>query len=257
MPLGAVAAQSGRVRGLMTAGSGSGPSGIMPAGLSLPAQPVFDPGDGVPSVQGAELAKQTSHVAQGIALLIEQFKKKPRIQAMLRSWLKEVDELECAAFDVLLLRSLDTATGAQLDIVGDIVGEARLGRPDDIYEAFIRARISLNNSDGTHEQILEIMRVVLAPQGGTPPTMTLTRTPPAAHFLELIDDILQIDPVDAARMFRLATSAGVGAVLVFILSPPDEIFAFSTTDAIEVDADQGYANDGGTTGGHYAGAAVG
>ncbi len=46
-------------------------------------------------------------------------------------------------------RRVDTAIGVQLDVLGRLVGQLRLGLSDDMYRRVLRARISANRSKGT------------------------------------------------------------------------------------------------------------
>ena len=66
----------------------------------------------------------------------------------------QIQDLEDSSFEVLLNRWIDTAVGVQLDGVGAIVGEAREGRGDDEYRLAIKARIQINFSEATPEDIL-------------------------------------------------------------------------------------------------------
>ena len=57
-------------------------------------------------------------------------------------------------------RVVGVAVGAQLDVLGRIVGEARLGDPDANYRLRIKAGILLNVSSGTPEELLAIFRLL-------------------------------------------------------------------------------------------------
>jgi hypothetical protein len=67
----------------------------------------------------------TTHVTDGIALLVRQFAGKPRIEALLSALLQQAQDLETAAFAVYSL-SLSTATDAQLDQLGELLGVPRV-----------------------------------------------------------------------------------------------------------------------------------
>lgn len=57
--------------------------------------------------------------------ITEQFKDKPIIDKYIRLLIGEWDEMQVVLQDLQQLRSIDTAVGAQLDIIGDIVGQPR------------------------------------------------------------------------------------------------------------------------------------
>lgn len=59
------------------------------------------------------------------ARITEQFKDKPIIDKYIRLLIGEWDEMQVVLQDLQQLRSIDTAVGAQLDIIGDIVGRPR------------------------------------------------------------------------------------------------------------------------------------
>ena len=202
-------------------------------------------------LQGTELELQPGHVSKAIALLIEQFKNKPKIQNVVRAIVTEIQELEAASFEVLLLTSLDSAVGVQLDVIGRIVTERRGGRADEPYRLALRARVLINKSKGTHEEILSITRAVLTPSGGAAPSIVIVFRYPANFEICAVEDPLLVDAQIAFDLIKLAVGAGVGSFLVFRLS--DDTFQFSSTSAPEIDATLGFADETQTTGGHLAG----
>lgn len=83
----------------------------------------------------------------------------PNLNAFLAALLKQVQKAEDALKAVILVRFIGFATGANLDSIGRLVGEDRLGRlDDDIYRKAIRLRIFINGSSGRPEDIIYIAR---------------------------------------------------------------------------------------------------
>lgn len=109
---------------------------------------------------GSALEHVEDHASAGVALLIEQYKGKPRIDALLRAMLDQIQETEDAAWSLYVLRNLVDATGDLLDQLGGIVGELRRGRVDDEYRRFVGVRILSNRSDGTIEDLYLILRAL-------------------------------------------------------------------------------------------------
>ncbi len=220
----------------MTAGAGVGGAGLIPAGLggAAASDPPFDPGDGTPTVQGPELARQTSHVAQAFGLLIEQFKKEPKIQALVRSWLLETQAAEDAGFELLEERSLDTSVGEQLDGIGELVDEPRLGRDDDTYRVQLRARIAINRSNGLTEELLQILRLLLP--AGT--AIRIDEQPPAAFVVEIEDPIDTVLGDQVARLLRAAKAAGVRYLFHWRRAAPR--FRYSPTGSPVLASPNGY-----------------
>lgn len=97
-----------------------------------------------------------NHVVEARTLIIEQFKNTKYITGFLDAYSRRVQELEGVFFDILDSRILDNATGDQLDKLGDLVGEERLGRDDDQYKPAIRIRIRVNKSQGRSKDILDV-----------------------------------------------------------------------------------------------------
>ncbi len=65
------------------------------------------------------------HEAQAMSRLLAQFSEAPKLQGYIKALMSEANAIECAFIDVLAGRSLNTATGAQLDVIGEIVGQPR------------------------------------------------------------------------------------------------------------------------------------
>ena len=127
----------------------------------------------------------TDHEDQGVALLITQFRDKPLIEIMLRALLEQVQEAENALFALLIERTIDTAVGAQLDVIGKIVGQSRGTFDEDTYRTFIRGRVLVNRSSGTTDQMVEIVNTLL-PDGVS---LRVKEYYPAAFQLEVTSSI--------------------------------------------------------------------
>lgn len=127
---------------------------------------------------------------------------------------------------VLTQRSIDTAVGAQLDVLGALVGRARQGVTDDeIYRRYIRAQISANKSDGTIPDILTVARAVLG-NGGT---IVNSNTGCAAYVLR-VEGLAVSDDVAGVlvELVLQATSAGVRAVVEWSSADPTTTLYWDT-----------------------------
>jgi len=154
-----------------------------------------------------------THVAEGLANLISQFKDKAKIQKVLTVYLRQIQELENAYSGILTDTTIDSSEGLQLDNIGVLVGEPRSGRSDLQYRTAIRARIGLNTSEGTLEDVVAIAISV----AGAPVTVTIVELFPAG-FLAIINEA--IDPLitDVAKIGSFVASgrpAGVRGLLIF------------------------------------------
>ncbi len=106
--------------------------------------------------------ERVDHVAQAASRLIERWRadRNPNLAALQSSIVAEVQELEDAAWQVMLARMPDYAEGVQLDVLGRVVGQRREGLSDTAYRAHIKARIRINRSFGTPEDIIEVIKLV-------------------------------------------------------------------------------------------------
>lgn len=73
---------------------------------------------------------------------------------MVQVFCELIGELEVATEGVATLRYLSIAEGEQLDVIGEIVTEPRLGRSDADYKTAIEARIQINASCGEPERLI-------------------------------------------------------------------------------------------------------
>jgi hypothetical protein len=83
------------------------------------------------------------------------------ITLLLRAIVGSVQTLEDAFQQLLTERGVDTAVGAQLDVLGRIVGQERAGMLDDDYRRLVRARISVNRSKGTIADVISVADLIV------------------------------------------------------------------------------------------------
>jgi hypothetical protein len=100
--------------------------------------------------------KETDHVGTSLALLLDQYKGKTFIKGYLSTLARRVQDVENVLWDIIELRRLDVATGAQLDALGKLVGERRIGRNDTDYRTGIRIRIRVNRSKGRTVDVIDV-----------------------------------------------------------------------------------------------------
>lgn len=105
--------------------------------------------------------KITNHAERAVNLLIEQFRKKAQnLISVLRIFGNSVQLVEDTESDLLTLRSVSSATGQQLDNIGEIVGQPRGDvTNDETYRNNILIRIFINSFSGTPEALISAMRL--------------------------------------------------------------------------------------------------
>lgn len=110
----------------------------------------------------------TTQIERALSRLTQQYRNQPNIIKLLTSLLVGIPELEATAWSVINLRilsNLETMVAAsqntadQLDIIGSLVGVARLGRTDAQYLPAIKLQIRVNRSQGRSEDVIDIMRL--------------------------------------------------------------------------------------------------
>lgn len=156
------------------------------------------------------LTKNEDHVSQALARRIEQFKDKARLASLLTSYVEGVQGAEDALFQILDDTNLDTAEGQQLDNIGQLVGEERQGRNDLQYSTAIRARILLNTSEGTIEDIVGLIGAL------QPGLSTFVYEYYPAAFIAMI--VTPIDPnvVDVTQISTIVGSGRPAGVRGFV-----------------------------------------
>lgn len=175
------------------------------------------------------LLHDPDHEPRGIARLIDRYRY-PRTSALLGSWLAEVQEAEDALWQLLVERSLHTAVGAQLDVLGAIVGQPRQGRDDATYRLWIAARNMVSRSSGTTSELLAIARQIMPP--GT--VARLEEYYPAAAVMRFEGGALTLTlGYHIAHMLRAAKAAGVLLQTTWP-AEPDTTFTFAPTPATPV-----------------------
>lgn len=158
----------------------------------------------------SDLVRNSDHVAQARARLIEQYKDKPKILVIVDALARQVQEVEDAIFDVFVQSAIEDALGSQLDDLGDIVGEARQGVPDDEYRGFIRARIRVNRSSGKREELIQIVQFIQDDELG----VAFDEYYPASIRIEC-EGAVELNALRIARMLLQAKAGGVALHFVY------------------------------------------
>jgi hypothetical protein len=109
------------------------------------------------------LTKITTHVSQGLELLLQQFVGKTNLAGLLTIFLNQVQHVEDAVWDVLDRIPYQNADGLTLDNIGALAGESRFGRSDNDYREAIVLRMALNIASGTFNDMINLLTLF----GGT------------------------------------------------------------------------------------------
>jgi hypothetical protein len=184
---------------------------ILPASIPASTPSLVTLGDG-----------RIDHVAKALSRLPEQLKNSAVIIALLKALLAPAQEIEDMFYALLALKSIDDATGAQLDLIGKLVGQPRGGNLDPDYRKFIRVRLSVNKSRGLRSDYIKIISLLY-------PTAKIEVRARANATAEVTIHNVIISDADAAiimSFLQLAHGAGVRVVLGTFPGPEDTAFTY-------------------------------
>jgi hypothetical protein len=133
------------------------------------------------------------------------------IKKLLRALVTPVQDLEDTLQTLLVERSIDTAVGEQLNVLGRLVGQERAGLVDDDYRRVLRARISVHRSKGTIADINKITRLIAYPD---PLDIEIDNHGPAALTVYVNGGIVSFQT--SATLAKLLQEAVAGGVRIFL-----------------------------------------
>ena len=158
-----------------------------------------------------DVQHELDHEGKMLARLAEEFRK-PRISAIIRGEAAQYQAIEDAYWQLLTEFGVETAIGWALDVLGKIVGEPRQGALDADYRLRVRARIRVNRSDGTIEDIIEVVRLLIGSVLLPSATIKLTEYYPAAFVLRITGLVITATQALIYGSFiRQARGAGIGS----------------------------------------------
>lgn len=182
--------------------------------------------------------KLDNYVDESLQFLTYQFKGKENISALVSGFAEQQQTVENANWQLFTERYLDVAEGKQLDDIGKIVGEPRLGRDDDEYRDAISVRIIINDSSGEPASVISVFKIITDSTA-----VNLIEIEPATL-------VLQGDgPNLPENLFEIMNEVKVAGVRLIITSTGGETpFSFDGNDETK-----GFSAVGNLTGGHFIG----
>lgn len=181
------------------------------------------------------------HEAAAVARLRQWAKDRPNMLGLLAALNGQSQELEAAFQDLITLRFIDNATDNQLDVLADIVGQQREGVSDDVLRHYVRARIKLNRTSSTPEEILEIIGLALIATNEEDPLLVINLSGAGADFWLEVHALQTPEHAAALLKFLVAArAAGVRGVLEWWESASASMFRFDSGPGL----DQGHLAGG-------------
>jgi hypothetical protein len=189
---------------------------------------------------------RTVIIAEAVATPKSQFKNANGMLQIIASMAAQCQKFEDAINTVRLGFSIDTAGTAGLDILGKWTDVPRTGLDNDNYRALMKATIRARRSNGFVEDIREVLR--LAREG----TYKIHPLYPMSIYVEAWGVWgVSVAPTIILGLLQLAREAGVETSLAYSIELDANTLQFASGDVIEYDADSGFANAAGTTGGSF------
>jgi len=159
---------------------------------------------------GELITQFTDHEGR-VSRLIEQFQNKPDLEALIRVYLRQLQDVEDALFEIILERDLDNAVGVQLNVIGNLVGQPRTTSDDNRYRTSIRARIAINLSDSTPEDVIKVALLLLVDGE----SFKLREEPPAQLRVTVLDPLTSGDADLIEELLEATDPGGVRLLLQF------------------------------------------
>lgn len=168
-----------------------------------------------------------NHAANGIMKFAAPFWGKPRWAALFVAIAREIQELEDVTRDVIVKRFLANATGAQLRVLGGIVGQLDPGLGEEVFRNLIRVRIRINRSKGGRNDVIEVLQLLGVPLA----QRTITSSYPAKIRVDFTGTLpLPIELL--TQLLNDTCSGGVGCIVVYVPDGVGDVgFSFSNNTA--------------------------
>lgn len=146
--------------------------------------------------------------------LLEQFRGKPLLETLLCILLDRLQPVFNSLEDTKDFRGLATATGAQLDRLGEFYNTPRNGKSDNGFRAILLASAYIVGTRGTGNEMLQAL--LLLDAGFAPDQVRLIEHPPAAFIMTArVPAGRQLLGEEFGLILKRAKPAGVKFVLMF------------------------------------------
>ena len=189
------------------------------------------------------IVTKTDYTTEGLSRLLDTLSGAVKLEALVSSYLDRAQECEDAIFPLVAARDIGTATGDRLDIIGAILNVQRNGRTDADYRPRLRAEIAVISSDGTPDDVAEVVFALLQ-QGTTSKDVEVIEAYPAAIYVRAVDTSgpdTSAEVVELADLIQRAAPAGVETHYIYATDEDANIFHFSeTADTTETGTTYGF-----------------
>jgi hypothetical protein len=175
----------------------------------------------------SEYVPSTTVTARGLGLFTD-YTGQVNVKLIIGVYLDLFQDIETAIYAVYLSRQLDKATGAQLDLLGALVGQARGNFSDTDYKPLIRARILVNRSDGTSRAITDIAAAMIRGSNVTAAYVDTYDFKWQISFFNVLASFSYAVVVEWANMLRRAKALGSGTDIIYSGTSTDHTLIWCT-----------------------------
>lgn len=169
------------------------------------------------------LIEYPQHLEEAVVALAPPWWGKPRIAALLASYIRRLQDLEDDLWAVIAIRELETADITRLKVLGALVGQDRLSFAEDEYREVIRARALANVSRGRASDLLAVLDVIV----GTGEYI-LTEIGNATLFLTVLTELEAWQLLALQVVLPDTRAAGVGMqLLIGDDADPNNVFLWN------------------------------
>jgi hypothetical protein len=162
---------------------------------------------------------------------------------------RQFQELEDATQSLLTTLDIDNSVGAQLDVIGRLIGQVRGGFDDATYRLFLKARIQANRSTGGGEDIYNVFRALYGETIG----LVITTSPIKTLVLRVKGAITAAQAGYGVQFFTDSKEVGVRGLLEWQEYSDDSMLIFTDAESATDGTTKGLADVGETFGGRLAG----
>lgn len=174
------------------------------------------------------ITKITTHGQDALDRLLFQYKNAVNLQNLIICTIGEpVQDLEDNIYSLIGRLDIDNQVGTQLDNIGDLVGQDRLGLSDEEYRLFIKAKIGVNVSEGDAERLISVWKLLMVAN-----TVILQESFPAE--VDLYTDVsigdTNLDTI-AFELIQKVAAAGVRVGFAAVIDPLEAFGFFDSTNS--------------------------
>lgn len=162
------------------------------------------------------------HEAEALASLPPTLDK-PAWRGLITALMGQLQAIEDAAIATILQRALTVAEGAQLDLLGKLVGQPRDARVDADYRRVIGCKIAVNESQGTREDLIRVARLALL-DPSVRVVLEASNNPGGDQAMTLAGLVSHDAATDVVTFAQRAAAAGVRVIVDSWPAPLAEMF---------------------------------